>query len=162
MLVDAFRIAKQSNSQLSLSVVGHGPLESRTKRAIAQLDIELTNQWVSDDDLRGIIAKHGIMVLPYLSATQSGVAAFAMANGLPSIGTNVGALPEQIIHGRNGLIVCPGDANALALAILTISTDYLLAYQMAQEACLVASTLYSWESIGRQLLEELENCLGQR
>lgn len=162
VLIDAFRIARRSNSHLSLDIVGHGPLASKTKSDIAELNIELRNQWISDDDLREIFASYGVMIMPYLSATQSGVAAVALANGLPSIGTNVGALPEQIIHGRNGLIVPPGDVNALASAMVAISTDYMLAHKMAEEACLIASTLYSWERIGSELLEELEGFVCQR
>jgi glycosyltransferase involved in cell wall biosynthesis len=161
MLVDSFQYAKQLNPQISLSIVGSGLLNAKLQKQIKNLDIQLVNRWVSDDELAEIIAEHGVIIMPYLSATQSGVASVALGNGLPSIATNVGALPEQIIHGRNGLIVAPGDAVALANAILAISKDYELAYKMADEACKVASSLYSWESIGNQLMKDLENCLGK-
>ncbi|MBR8834771.1 MAG: glycosyltransferase family 4 protein [Stigonema ocellatum SAG 48.90 = DSM 106950] len=157
ILIDAFRIAKQNKTQLSLTIVGAGLLDAKIQNQIAELKIKLINRWISDENLPEIIARHGVMIMPYLSATQSGVAGVALGNGLPCIGTNVGALPEQIIHGRNGLIVEPGDANALAESMLTISRDYMLAYKMAQEACLIASTTYSWKKIGSVLLKDLEN-----
>ncbi len=156
VLVEAFRIAKSSNSELSLDILGYGLLDSKIKSEIAKLNINLRNEWINDDELQQIFANYGVMVIPYLSATQSGVAITAMANGLPSIGTDVGALPEQIIHDRNGLIVPPGDAKALASAMLTISKNYELAYKMAKEASLIASSVYSWERIGSKLLTELE------
>lgn len=158
VLIDAFRIAKQLNSKISLSIVGDGPIDTKLKKQIKELDINLVNRWVSDDELTEIIIKHGVMIMPYLSATQSGVAGVAIGNGLPSIATSVGALPEQIVEGKNGLIIPPGDANALAEAMLNISKDYVLAYKMAEEACVIASTVYSWESIGYQLIKDLENC----
>ncbi len=161
VLIDAFRIAKQFNRELSLSIVGNGELNTKLKKQIKDLGIQLINRWVGDDELAEIIAEHGVIVMPYLSATQSGVASVALGNGLPSIATSVGALPEQIIHGRNGLIVSPGDAVALADAILAISKEYELAYQMADEACKIASNLYSWETIGNQLIKDLKNCLGK-
>jgi glycosyltransferase involved in cell wall biosynthesis len=155
-LVDAFRIAKRSNPQLSLDIVGYGPLDSKTKNEIDRLNIKLRNEWIHENELQQIFADSGVMVLPYLSATQSGVAMSAIANGLPAIATNVGALPEQIIHGKNGLIVPPGDANALANAMLTISKDYTLAYKMAEQAYSIAFTIYAWENIGSKLLKDLD------
>ncbi|KAB8321051.1 glycosyltransferase [Tolypothrix campylonemoides VB511288] len=156
ILIEAFRIAKQKNPQLSLTIAGDGPLDSEIKKQILELNIELINKWISDADLQEIMTSKGVMILPYLSATQSGVAGVALGNGLPAISTNVGALPEQIIHNRNGLIVPPGDSNALAEAMVTISSDYMLAYKMAKEACLIAATMYSWEKIGSKLLTDLE------
>ncbi len=155
VLVKSFEIAKQVNPDLALSIVGKGIVDDRLKAQIAELGIELINRWVSEAELAEIVADRGVAVMPYLSATQSGVAAVCLGNGLPAIATNVGALPEQIIHGRNGSIVPPGDAEALAQAMLEISKDYATAYKMAQEACIIGDTTYSWEQIGTNLLTEM-------
>jgi glycosyltransferase involved in cell wall biosynthesis len=155
LLVESFRIAKQICPDISLSIVGKGLIDAKLKKQILALDIQLINRWVSERELSEIVDSHGVIIMPYLSATQSGVAAVSLGNGLPAIATNVGALPEQIIHGRNGLIVPPGDANALAKAMLDISKDYTSAYKMSQEACLIAGTTYSWEKIANNLWEDL-------
>ena len=46
-----------------------------------------------------------------------------MAAGLPVIATDVGALREEVEVGVNGLIVPPGDAKAVAEAVLALTTD---------------------------------------
>jgi glycosyltransferase involved in cell wall biosynthesis len=154
LLVKSFQIAKQSCPNISMSIVGKGLIDEQLKKHILELDIQLINRWVSESELSEIVASHGVIVMPYLSATQSGVAAVALGNGLPAIATDVGALPEQIIHGRNGLIVPQNDANGLAEAMLTVSQDYTVAYQMSKEACLIADMMYSWDKIANDLLED--------
>ena len=59
-----------------------------------------------------------LVVLPYLSATQSGITQIAYAFGLPVISTNVGGLPEVVKDGRTGYVVESGDAAALSRAVI--------------------------------------------
>ena len=47
----------------------------------------------------------------------------AMALKLPSIGTSVGGIPELITHGESGILVPPRDPEAIAHALLTLSSD---------------------------------------
>lgn len=47
----------------------------------------------------------------------------AMAVGLPIISTHVEGIPEQVRHGEDGLLVAPGDSNALCNALLKACSD---------------------------------------
>jgi glycosyltransferase involved in cell wall biosynthesis len=47
----------------------------------------------------------------------------AMAAGLPVVATSVGDLPDVLDHGRCGLLVRPGDEEALAAALRTLASD---------------------------------------
>lgn len=58
-----------------------------------------------------------VIVLPYRNITQSGVLLAAMANGLPSIVTSVGGLPEVIRASHSGWVVPSENADALAVAL---------------------------------------------
>ena len=51
----------------------------------------------------------------------------AFASGRPVIATKVGDIPEIIDHRRNGLLIEPGDSNALAAAILELISNQKLA-----------------------------------
>ena len=47
----------------------------------------------------------------------------AFAAGLPVVATAVGGVPEQVVDGREGLLVPPGDHLALAEALVTVARD---------------------------------------
>ncbi|HEY3128275.1 MAG TPA: glycosyltransferase [Acidobacteriota bacterium] len=59
-----------------------------------------------------------LAVLPYHSATQSGIVPTAYFFDLPVVTTRVGGLPEVVLEGRTGLLVPPKDSHALADAIV--------------------------------------------
>ena len=49
-----------------------------------------------------------------------------MALGIPSISTNVYAIPEAVIDGETGILIEPGDSDALAAAIEKLRNDEIL------------------------------------
>jgi glycosyltransferase involved in cell wall biosynthesis len=57
----------------------------------------------------------------------------AMALGIPSISTNVYGIPEAVIDERTGLLIEPGDAEALAKAILRLKRDDELRRQLSKD-----------------------------
>jgi len=74
--------------------------------------------YIPKDEVADYFAATDVVVQPYLSATQSGVAQVAYHFEVPIITTNVGGLAEAIPHEKAGLIVPPNDASALAKAII--------------------------------------------
>lgn len=82
--------------QWVLRVVGSGPEggELDALRAIAGVTVE--NRWVPDGEITGLIAWADAIVLPYIEASQSGVAPAAVAAGRIVVATRVGGLAEQL------------------------------------------------------------------
>jgi len=76
--------------------------------------VHLDNRYVPNEEVTGLFHKADVLVLPYLSATQSGVARIAITNGLPVIASKTGGLSEAVKDGVNGLLFPPGDSQALA------------------------------------------------
>jgi glycosyltransferase involved in cell wall biosynthesis len=62
-------------------------------------------------------------LLPYRSASQSGVVQLSFAYGRPVIATRVGGLPAAVEDGVDG-ILCEPDAAALAAAIERMARDH--------------------------------------
>jgi len=80
----------------------------------------------------------------------------AMASATPVVATRGGAFPEIVEDGRSGLLVERSDAQALADAILQLLSNPDQRDQMAQAAFQRASTMFSWDRIVEDLLEEYE------
>ena len=70
-----------------------------------------------------LIASAGIVVVPSLGEGFGMVALEAMERGRPVIASDVGGLPEIVVHGETGLIVPRGDHEALAAAIAELARD---------------------------------------
>ncbi len=106
--------------------------------------ITFINRYVPNEELPPIFAAADVVVLPYISATQSGVAQLAFGFGKPVITTNVGGLPEVVQDGVNGLIVPPQDATALARAIVRYFQEDLGPILTANVQAATAERAESW------------------
>lgn len=80
--------------------------------------VRFYNTYVPNEKLAVYFSAANVVVLPYLEATQSGVAQIAMGFEKPMIATSVGGMPETILDGQTGLIVPPADSDALSAALL--------------------------------------------
>ncbi len=98
----------------------------RYERLIDRLGIReqvtVVAEHVPDEAVGRYFRAADLVVLPYVSATQSGITQIAYAFGLPVVSTNVGGLPEVVTDGETGYIVSPGDPEALAEAIVRFFT----------------------------------------
>jgi glycosyltransferase involved in cell wall biosynthesis len=100
-----------------LLLVGDGNLKPY-RSLIDQLPrIEIVNRWIGESEINRIFSQADMVILPYTSASQSGVIPIAAGLGMPVIATNVGGIPEQIDNGRTGLLVEPGSVDQLKEAI---------------------------------------------
>lgn len=70
---------------------------------------ELIDGYIPDKEVQGYFENCDAVVLPYLSATQSGIAQMAFGFKKPVIASGVGGLPEVVIDGKTGVLVKPGD-----------------------------------------------------
>ncbi len=159
ILISAFEQAKKEKPDIELTIVGRGPLDKTAKETLLNNQGKLLNEWVSDEIMLSELDNHGVMVLPYLSATQSGPASIALARGIPCIATNVGALPEQIQNGKNGLIIEPNNIKHLSEAMLNLASNPSAVAKMSREAFKLAETEYSWDVIANKLFLDFETII---
>ncbi len=80
--------------------------------------IQLVDGFVPDEVVEDYFLAADLAVLPYVSATQSGIVQIAYNYNLPVVTTNVGGLPEVVRDGKTGFIVPPADPSALAEATI--------------------------------------------
>lgn len=85
------------------------------------IKVHIHNGFVSEMEFHNIMANLDLLVLPYLTATQSGVGFMAVSYGVPILATDVGAINGTVVvDGENGIIVEPNDPTALATKLATL------------------------------------------
>lgn len=159
LLIDA-AAALDADSDWSIVVAGEpwGDLGDRLRRQVEDLGlgdrVRLDFGWVPESRVSTLLAAADVIVLPYRRGSQSAVAPMALANGLPVLSTAVGGVPEVVVHGRNGCIVPPGDSNAIAAALESLSSERLT--KLADGARQSAAEL-SWSGYATALEELLDS-----
>ena len=78
--------------------------------------VVLHDRFIADENVKYYFSAADALVLPYRTATQSGVTQIAYNFSLPMIVTRVGGLPEIVPDGRVGL-VCEADAESIKEAL---------------------------------------------
>ena len=101
---------------LSLRVVGQGPDSPELARLAAIPGVTVENRWVPEDEIGTLIAWAHALVLPYREASQSGVAAAAIAARRWVVSTRVGGLVEQF-RDEPMAVLCDAEAGALHAAV---------------------------------------------
>lgn len=112
------------------------------------------------DRLPRLLSAADVYVLPTLADNLPYTILEAMGCGVPVVATNVGGIPEQIVHGETGLVVPPSDPHELAAAILRILSDSQTARSMGANGRKRALTLYSmakFVAAHEVLFQELTN-----
>jgi glycosyltransferase involved in cell wall biosynthesis len=117
--------------------------------------VKIESGYLSESDLALRIAACDGVVLPYRSATGSGVLATAYAFDRPVIATRVGSLPDMVVDGKTGLLCDPGDARSLALAIQEFYAGK--GPQRFEEDIQKAKREFTWDAIVNAVEELVEN-----
>ena len=133
---------------LSVRIVGFGP-ESRSLSVLRGLPgVTVENRWVPEAEVGALFSWADAIVLPYREASQSGVAAVALAAHRYIVATNVGGLAEQLSN-EDLAILCEPDAASLAEGLRLV-----LARQRSAHIAPVQNTIDGWREIGRSLLDQ--------
>lgn len=143
-------------------------------------DSEHVREWVtkfiSNEHLEGIVSFVGpvqgkekerildaadMFVLPTLVDTAPLVVLEAMRAGLPIVATNVGAIPELVSDGINGLICQKGDSADLAEKILYLADRPALRQQMRQNNLERFESFFTAEKFAMRMIGVFESALSQ-
>lgn len=122
ILIDAVGMLAAGDTPVALSVAGEGKL-GPYRRRLRRLGADIDNRWLANADFARAFSRHHAVVLPYLNASQSGVAAAALGAGVPVIALPVGGIVEQVEDGITGLLARERTAASLAEAIARLARD---------------------------------------
>ena len=136
---------------MELRVVGSGPESAVLDTLRALPGVRVENRWVPEGEVGAILAWSDAVVLPYREASQSGVAAAALAAGRFVVATRVGGITEQLAGVALARLVVP-DAVALAGALVALACEV----RPAQ----TATVSDRWPEVSATLVRDLKAALG--
>lgn len=117
--------------------------------------VRFIDRYIPDDEVEALFRAADVTVLPYRSATQSGVTHVAYALGSPVITTRVGGLAETVREGKTGITVAPEDPGALAEAVVRFF-EQGLGSSMAPHISVLRGE-HSWEALARSSVELIDS-----
>jgi glycosyltransferase involved in cell wall biosynthesis len=115
--------------EVRIVVAGSGPLEEPLRRGLPE-SVTLRGQ-VERNELGALRAGSAMAVLPSSCFEVSPYSALeSAAAGRAVVASRIGGLPEIVVHGETGLLVPPGDAGELAVAMRKLWRDRSLAAKL--------------------------------
>ncbi len=134
-LIEAFAKVRARVRNVFLVLVGNGRELENLMALSKRLELEQAIRFITDcQDVAQCLAGMDLYVQPSLNEGMGRALIEAMAAGLPVIATSVGGIPAVVEDRRNGLLVPPGDVQALAAALFALLDSPELARTLAAAA----------------------------
>jgi glycosyltransferase involved in cell wall biosynthesis len=143
-----------------LTVIGKPAPGGPTERLVCELALGDRVRFISgisDTELAEFIASAQIAVVPSLYEGFSLPAVEHMASGTPLIASRTGALPE--VTGDAALLVTPGDAEELAVALTRLSDSARERARLSEAALRRVAERFAWPAVARATVAEYERAI---
>lgn len=125
------------------------------KRNKLKDNIIIVDDYIQDKEIENYFVASDVVVLPYETATQSGIVQIAYSFKKPVIATNTGGLPEVVINNKTGYIVEPSNKKELSDAVISYfkedkENEFILNIEKE-------SHRYSWDCLVESIEELYSN-----
>lgn len=155
-------LSRLKTNDIHLDFVGSGPSMESCRDLAESLEVADKISFLGDRrDVADLLARSQIFVL---STHYEGLPISileAMRSGLPVVATSVSGIPEEVIHGETGLLVPPGDEQALASALETLIDSPELRQRMGEagrqkflQEFTIERMISQIESVYKQILDK--------
>ena len=149
-LIKALKNPALENYPLHLTVAGefYEP-QSKYDEIIKELglkNITIHNKFIANEDVKNYFCACDLVVLPYKTATQSGVTQIAFHFEKPMLVTDVGGLSEIVKHGKSGY-VCQPNVEALSKTLI----DFCENRPDFRESLMEEKKKFSWEEMTKSI-----------
>ena len=125
-------------------------------RSPAKDRIRLFTRYIKDSEVKVFFSASDLAVLPYRSATQSGISAIAYHFEVPMVVTDVGGLRQSIGDCGTGLVAPKADADCVVREIRTYFSDANLK-TLCVNSIKAEKDRLSWRTFSKRLLEFSDN-----
>jgi glycosyltransferase involved in cell wall biosynthesis len=146
ILAAAFERLIASGVDLDLDVLGAGVPEPVVRASFSESVRQRirTISPANDRETATVMARADIFVLPSLFEGTPLTLIEAMWSGLPVVTTATAGMTDVVRHDANGVLVAPGDVDALAMAISALVNDCRRCRALGAAAHVTAVGHYTW------------------
>jgi glycosyltransferase involved in cell wall biosynthesis len=155
-LLHGLAAALERGASARLAIAGSGPEQRALHQIVVRLGLQDAVTFVGATfgaDKAALLRDSDVFVLPSYSEGLPIALLEAMAAGNAVIATPVGAMPDVVVPGTHGMLVPPGDAMAVAAAILAMAADRKALARMQQACRGRVADRYSLEQLARGFAE---------
>lgn len=162
-LLQAMVRIKKFQSKARLLLCGKGEEEERLRETINTLNLQDNVKivgWVEQEEKTKFLRMARVFVLPSYKEGMPMALLEALAFGVPVVTTKVGAIPEILKDGYNGVLVEPGDINTLSEKLILLLEDLEFNRRLRQTGIELAKKFQSseiakdWIALYKGLLKE--------
>lgn len=152
-LVDAFAKVLAHHPDAKLTIVGASPeVNLPNVNIVGRVPVEEVSQYYR---------QASIFCMPTKLEPFGIVFVEAMSYKLPLIGTNIGAIPDLIEHGRNGYLITPGDVDALAKYLIDLLDSPEKCCRFGEYSYHIVAKRYNWHSVSERMAEQINKSLAK-
>jgi glycosyltransferase involved in cell wall biosynthesis len=158
LLIDA---CARAGTELRLEVFGDGPRarELEAQAVTARVDARFHGHV---DNAASRFGELDLFVLPSWGENFPMAILEAMSWAVPVVATRVGGVPEMVVEGETGLLVEPGDRDALAAAIGRVAADPALAARLGAAGAARIASEFESSAVARRMADLYEELLDRR
>jgi len=133
-------------------VVGDGPLRGELLDLAEHLGVSERVRFLGyRSDSRALMELMDLLVVPSLTEGSPLIVLEAMAAGVPVVASAVGGIPDQVRHGREGMLVPPDDPDALVEALGALLRDPAYARRLGEAGRRRTENEFSHETMVRRI-----------
>jgi len=169
-LVEGFRKAWKEDNELQLLLIGDGPQRKEIEKTISKQEHKesvIFTGTIPHEELvqSGVFKAVKLFVSASRTENQPMTILEAQANGLVCVGADARGIPDLVKDGENGLLFNPTDSDALAQAILDLTSreDSQTKHAQFQKATeemiqehLLPNVVQKWSEVYPQVIEDYQ------
>lgn len=162
VLVEAMRLIRKRAPQTTLVIAGRGSTEDALRRDVRRYRLSKNVRfagWLPEPQLHALVRRARVAAVPSIYEPFGIVALEAAALGTPLVVAKSGGLAEFVTSEVSGRVVEPGDADALAEALLAALRDVRSSRRMARKAKERVVADYGWSAIAAQTAAAYEHAI---
>jgi glycosyltransferase involved in cell wall biosynthesis len=160
LIMKAFSLLAEKNRDARLLMVGDGPARASVedwRKKDALTDRVVVTGHVPHTEVPGFLATMDVVLAPYENIPNFYFSPLkileSMAMGRPTVASAAGDIPELMMDGKAGILVPPGNAEALAASAERLLHDTKLAAELGGAARECAVSYHDWKSVAATIVK---------